>query len=101
MHENARGANAWRESPREIEGLREALATRVMSAHVMGGCAMGRDPKRSARRIGRHHQLGQPLGHDGSVFPTSVAANPQLSIYATSARSPRTSRRPRALELQR
>jgi choline dehydrogenase-like flavoprotein len=25
--------------------------------------------------------------HDGSVFPTSLGANPQLSIYAVAARS--------------
>jgi len=88
MHENARGTNSWREARAEIEGLPlKALATRVMSAHVMGGCAMGREPRSSVvDESGRHHQLANLSVHDASIFPTSVAANPQLSIYATSAR---------------
>ena len=88
MHENARGANSWREARAEIEGLPlKALATRVVSAHVMGGCAMGRDPKSSVvDETGRYHHLANLSIHDASIFPTSIAANPQLSIYATSAR---------------
>ena len=88
MHENAHGANTWHEARAEIEGLPiKALATRVVSAHVMGGCAMGRDPRSSVvDESGRHHHLANLSIHDASIFPTSVAANPQLSIYATSAR---------------
>ncbi len=64
-----------------------ALATRVVSAHVMGGCAMGREAGSSVvDESGRHHQLANLSVHDASIFPTSVAANPQLSIYAVSAR---------------
>jgi len=36
---------------------------------------------------GRHHQLAQLSIFDGSVFPTSVGANPQLSIYGMVARN--------------
>jgi choline dehydrogenase-like flavoprotein len=36
---------------------------------------------------GRHHHLRNLSVHDGSVFPTSIAANPQLSIYALAARN--------------
>ena len=88
MHENAHGANSWREARAEIEGLpMRALATRVMSAHVMGGCAMGNEPRSSVvDEAGRHHQLANLSVHDASIFPTSVAANPQLSIYAITAR---------------
>jgi choline dehydrogenase-like flavoprotein len=88
MHENARGMNSWREARAAIEALPlKALATRVMSAHVMGGCAMGPEPRSSVvDEAGRHHQLANLSVHDASIFPTSVAANPQLSIYATSAR---------------
>ncbi len=88
MHENARGANSWRAARTEIEGLpMRALATRVVSAHVMGGCAMGREAGSSVvDESGRHHQLANLSVHDASIFPTSVAANPQLSIYAVSAR---------------
>ena len=63
------------------------LAARVMSAHVMGGCAMGADIRESVvNEAGRHHQLANLSVHDGSIFPTSVGANPQLSIYAQAAR---------------
>jgi choline dehydrogenase-like flavoprotein len=30
---------------------------------------------------GRHWQLANVSVHDGSLFPTSIGANPQLSIY--------------------
>ena len=33
------------------------------------------------RPDGRHWQLRNLSVHDGSVFPTSIGANPQLSIY--------------------
>lgn len=35
---------------------------------------------------GRHHQWPDISVLDGSLFPTSVGANPQLSIYAIVAR---------------
>jgi choline dehydrogenase-like flavoprotein len=63
------------------------LATPVVSAHVMGGCAMGPDPRRgSVDTSGRYHQLANLYVFDGSLFPTSLGANPQLSIYAIVAR---------------
>jgi choline dehydrogenase-like flavoprotein len=65
-----------------------ALAARVVSAHVMGGCAMGPDARHAVvDEDGRHHHLRNLSVHDGSIFPTSLATNPQLSIYAFSARS--------------
>jgi choline dehydrogenase-like flavoprotein len=55
----------------------------VFSAHQMGGCAMGEDPRRSVvDSRGRHHELENLWIADGSVFPTSLGVNPQLSIYA-------------------
>ena len=55
----------------------------LFSAHQMGGCAMGSDPRRSVVNTrGRHHQLENLWIADGSVFPTSLGANPQLSVYA-------------------
>jgi choline dehydrogenase-like flavoprotein len=36
---------------------------------------------------GRHFQIANVSVHDGSVFPTSIGANPQLSIYALTARN--------------
>ncbi|MFO1315243.1 MAG: GMC family oxidoreductase [Burkholderiales bacterium] len=63
------------------------LATRVVSAHVMGGAPLGPDPRRAVVDVrGRHHQVGNLYVLDGSLFPTSVGANPQLSIYGIAAR---------------
>ncbi|MCC7041784.1 MAG: GMC family oxidoreductase [Burkholderiales bacterium] len=63
------------------------LATRVVSAHVMGGAPFGPDPRRAVvDPAGRHHHLQNLCVCDGSIFPTSIGANPQLSIYAFAAR---------------
>jgi len=35
---------------------------------------------------GRYHGLANLSVHDGSLFPTSIGANPQLSIYGITAR---------------
>ena len=65
-----------------------ALAARVVTAHVMGGCAMGPEASRAVVDESlRHHQLDNLSIHDGSVFPTGLGANPQLSIYALTARA--------------
>jgi choline dehydrogenase-like flavoprotein len=62
-------------------------ATTIVSAHVMGGCALGPDPHGAVvDETGRHHHLSNLHVLDGSLFPTSVGANPQLSIYALTAR---------------
>jgi choline dehydrogenase-like flavoprotein len=63
------------------------LATPIVSAHVMGGCPLGGDAARSAcDPDGRYHHLANLHVMDGSLFPTSIGANPQLSIYAVAAR---------------
>jgi len=63
------------------------LYTRVVSAHVMGGAPFGSDATRSVVGVdGRHHHLRNLYVCDGSLFPTSIGANPQLSIYAFAAR---------------
>jgi choline dehydrogenase-like flavoprotein len=55
----------------------------LFSAHQMGGCPMGEDPRTSVvTSRGRHHELENLWIVDGSVFPTSLGVNPQLSIYA-------------------
>ena len=54
----------------------------LFSAHQMGGCPMGADPKRSVvNSRGRHHELENLWIVDGSIFPTSLGVNPQLSVY--------------------
>ncbi len=71
-----------------IDGFALApLATPVVSAHVMGGCPLGPDPARAAvDATGRYHHLANLHVFDGSLFPTSLGANPQLSIYGIVAR---------------
>ena len=60
----------------------KALLTKVVSAHVMGGCGMAaRERDGVVRADGTHWQLENLSVHDGSIFPTSIGANPQLSIY--------------------
>ncbi len=89
LHEDAKPYRSWGDARRAIETLPMApLRTRVASAHVMGGCTMGNDPRRSVTGgDGRHHQLENLWIFDGSVFPTSIAANPQLTIYGMVARN--------------
>jgi choline dehydrogenase-like flavoprotein len=60
----------------------EANRVAVFTAHQMGGCAMGRDPATSVVRSDlRHHRIANLFVVDGSVFPTALGVNPQLSIY--------------------
>jgi choline dehydrogenase-like flavoprotein len=89
VHENAKGYANLKEARDSIDALpMRALAARIVSAHVMGGCAMGPDERTGVvDEDGRHYHLRNLSVHDGSVFPTSIAANPQLSIYALAARS--------------
>jgi choline dehydrogenase-like flavoprotein len=55
----------------------------LFSAHQMGGCAMGGDPRTSVVNArGQHHELANLWITDGSIFPSSLGVNPQLSIYA-------------------
>jgi len=88
LHERASSVSSWREARAAIESLPLAtLTARVVSAHVMGGCAMGSDPRSAVvDESGRHHHVANLSVHDASVFPTSLGANPQLTIYALAAR---------------
>lgn len=61
------------------------LATPVVSAHVMGGCPIGDARRAAVAPDGRYHHLANLYVVDGSLFPTSVGANPQLTIYAIAA----------------
>jgi choline dehydrogenase-like flavoprotein len=89
VDERCAGYTSWSEARRQIAALEiKPILTRVVSAHVMGGCAMGADERAGVVDTeGRHHLLQGLSVLDGSVFPTSVGANPQLSIYALVARS--------------
>ena len=83
VHELARPYSRWQEAQEAIRALpMKPLLTKFMSAHVMGGCGMaGSERQGVTRPDGRHWQIGNLSVHDGSLFPTSIGANPQLSIY--------------------
>lgn len=88
LHADASYATTWRAARAQIERLDLSLyRTRLGSAHVMGGCAMSDDPRLGVTNsLGCHHQLENLSIHDGSLFPTSIGANPQLSVYALAAK---------------
>lgn len=88
VHELAGGYTRLAEAKEAIERLPlKPLATRVVSAHVMGGCGMAANERAGVvDGRGRHFQIENLSVHDGSVFPTSLGANPQLSIYGIVAR---------------
>ncbi len=83
VHEMARPCTSWTQARDAIAALpMKPLLTRVVSAHVMGGCAMaGEAGLGVVRPDGVHWQVDNLSVHDGSLFPTSIGANPQLSIY--------------------
>jgi choline dehydrogenase-like flavoprotein len=83
MHEMAHPYAGWTEAREAVAQLpMKPLLTKVVSAHVMGGCAMaGSEALGVVRPDGQHWQIENLSIHDGSLFPTSIGANPQLSIY--------------------
>jgi choline dehydrogenase-like flavoprotein len=87
-HEGATPCKTMDDVRRMVAGLPfKPLLTRVVSAHVMGGCRLGgSDTTGVVRPDGVHWQIENLSVHDGSVFPTSIGANPQLSIYGITAR---------------
>ena len=83
VHEQAQPYSTWAQAKAAItQMLMVPLQTRVVSAHVMGGCGMAASPELGVvRPDGVHWQIANLSVHDGSLFPTSIGANPQLSIY--------------------
>jgi choline dehydrogenase-like flavoprotein len=88
VHEQAKGYASWAEAKAGIATLdMKPFITTVGSAHVMGGCTMAADEKRGVvRPDGQHWQVANLSVHDGSVFPTSLGANPQLTVYGIANR---------------
>ncbi|MBC7991967.1 MAG: GMC family oxidoreductase [Rhizobacter sp.] len=83
VHELAGAYTSWPQAQAAIKALpMKPLLTRVVSAHVMGGCAIGANEGQGVvRPDGTHWQVNNLSVHDGSLFPTSIGANPQLSVY--------------------
>jgi choline dehydrogenase-like flavoprotein len=58
------------------------------TAHLLGTCRMGHDQKNSVVNADcRTHDVSNLYICDGSVFPTSTAVNPSLTIEAIAART--------------
>ena len=83
LHEMATTYTTWSQARDAVNALpMKPLLTKVVSAHVMGGCGMaGVEKLGVARPDGVHWQIENLSIHDGSLFPTSIGANPQLSVY--------------------
>ena len=81
--------NTWAKAKEAI--LQMELSPRktvIGSAHIMGGCPMGNDRQMAmVDCFGRSHYLENLSIMDGSLFPSSLGANPQLTIYAITARN--------------
>jgi choline dehydrogenase len=88
-HVDARYVGSWAEAKKSIGELPlKKFRTSLFTAHLMGGCAMSQNAKRGVVDSGgRHHQVANLSVMDGSVFPTSIGANPQLSIYGLVAQN--------------
>ena len=84
IHHDAKPYNSIEEAKAAIMQLpMQKLRQTVVSAHVMGGCNMSSDDNKGVVNMdGRHHQLQNLSVFDGSILPTSLGANPQLTIYA-------------------
>ncbi|MEB3196327.1 MAG: GMC family oxidoreductase [Candidatus Sericytochromatia bacterium] len=82
-------------SPEEAERVIASLdlspnRLALFSAHQMGTAAMGRDPASSVTDgFGRVHGMENLWIADGSLFPTSLGVNPQITIAALADRNAR------------
>ena len=88
-HLDTRDYASWAEARQAIAELpMKKFRTTLFTAHLMGGCGMSESAARGVvDSRGRHHQVANLTVLDGSVFPTSIGANPQLSIYALTAQN--------------
>lgn len=80
---------SWKEAKTALAELAlAAMRTLVFSAHVMGGCPMGEHVENSVvNSQGSFRQLSNLSVIDGSVFPTSIGTNPQVSVYGFSLKN--------------
>lgn len=83
LHEMAEPYTSWSQAQAAVRALpMKPRLLKMVSAHVMGGCGLGSTERQGVTRPdGVHWQLGNLSIHDGSLFPTSIGANPQLSVY--------------------
>ncbi|WP_233081773.1 GMC family oxidoreductase [Rheinheimera soli] len=89
IHQDAQLYSSWKQAREAIKALPlQKYRANLASAHVMGGCNMSANPTKGVVNLqGRHHQLENLSVFDGSVLPSSLGANPQLTIYALTLRN--------------
>jgi len=87
-HANGEYYTSWAQAKAAINAFdMKPYKTGAGSAHVMGGCRMsGNETLGVVQSDGTHWHVKNLSVHDGSLFPTSVGANPQLSIYGLTNR---------------
>lgn len=83
LHHDGQMYSNLKETKAAIDALPQKLhRQRIMTAHLMGGCSMGEDVRQSVvNSDAKFHHADNLYVIDGSLFPTSIGANPQLSIY--------------------
>lgn len=79
---------SWAQAKIALEELDyEPVKVTLFSAHLMGGCQLGKNEKSAVcDSAGQYFGLDNLSIFDGSIFPTSIGANPQLSIYGLVAK---------------
>lgn len=84
LHADASWARTFAEYREQLGRLSpRSFSMRVGSAHVMGGSAMSHEEREGVVDLsGRHHQMKNLFVADGSLFPTSLGVNPQVTIFA-------------------
>ncbi len=89
MHTQAIRQNSLSSFTSHLEHLdAEKKKLQLFSAHLMGGCGMGEDPKRSVvNSQGKHHHIANLHVMDGSIFPSSLGVNPQVTVFSLSLRN--------------
>ncbi len=75
------------DNPEQIHHVPHAAAQPhhigMVAVHPMGSLRMGDNPKNAVvKSTGEHHQIARLFVLDGSIFPTSIGAPPQISIYS-------------------
>jgi choline dehydrogenase-like flavoprotein len=87
-HASGQYYTSWAQAKAAINAFEmKPYKTGAGSAHVMGGCRMsGKETLGVVQSDGTHWHVKNLSVHDGSLFPTSVGANPQLSIYGLTNR---------------
>jgi choline dehydrogenase-like flavoprotein len=88
LHSDAQWISSWKDVRKAIDNLpMSALRPKLFSAHVMGGCAMSNEADTGVVDLdGLHYHISNLSIIDGSIFPTSIGANPSLAIYAMAAK---------------